>query len=35
VAVRSAPLLASPLLQPSPSQGGGNLRPAKVSAYGA
>jgi DNA-binding winged helix-turn-helix (wHTH) protein/tetratricopeptide (TPR) repeat protein len=33
VAVRSAPLLASPLLQPSPSQGGGSLRPAKVSAY--
>jgi len=28
VAVRSAPLLASPLLQPSPSQGGGTLRPA-------
>jgi len=33
VAVRSAPLLASPLLQPSPSQGGGTLRPAQVNAY--
>jgi len=31
VAVRTAPLLASPLLQPSPAQGGGTLRPRAAS----